>query len=81
MLDDASLNEFREERRVDEEWRTISYHVIADLLEVCAVCGMVTEKERLNRCPSCEDTYCCSEGLCFERHHSGMHSRVAYWNR
>ena len=80
MLDDAKLNEFREERKVDEEWRNISYHVIADLLEVCAVCSMVKEKERLISCPSCEDTYCCGEGACFERHHL-THPRVAQWNR
>jgi hypothetical protein len=77
MLDDKSLNEFREERRVDEEWRNISYYVIADLLEVCATCGLVAEKERLIRCPSCDDTYCCE--LCFERHQSAVHPAVSYW--
>ena len=78
MLSDAELNAYREERKVDEEWRNISYYVIADLLEVCAVCGIVTEKERLLRCPSCEDTYCCKERRCFDRHHSNQHPTAVY---
>lgn len=79
MLSDAELNQFREERQVDEQWRKITCHVIADLLEVCSVCDKVREKETLVRCLWCEDTYCCREGLCSEQHRSDVHPAVAYW--
>jgi hypothetical protein len=79
MLSDAELNQFREERQVDEQWRNISCHVIADLLEVCSICDTVREKDRLVRCPLCEDAYCCQDGHCTEQHRLGLHPAVAYW--
>lgn len=81
MLDESEFNDLREAHQVDEEWRNISYYVIADLLEVCSTCGMVAEKERLICCPSCEDTYCCREGRCFNKHRLTRHTTIAYWSR
>ncbi|HUI43856.1 MAG TPA: hypothetical protein VL523_17990 [Terriglobia bacterium] len=79
MLSDAELNQFREERLADEQWRNISCHVIADMIEVCGVCGAVRDRERLVRCPWCEDCFCCKDGVCREQHRSAQHPSVAYW--
>lgn len=79
MLSDAELNDLREERQVDQQWRNVSYHVIAEMIEACSVCGMVRDKERLLRCPWCQDDYCCTDGLCAKQHRSSLHPTVAYW--
>lgn len=79
MLSEAELNQFREEREADEQWRTVSCHAIAEMIEICSVCSTVRDKERLVRCPWCQDTYCCEEGVCRERHRSNVHAAVAYW--
>lgn len=81
MLDESKLKEWREEHEVNEQWRNVSYHVIADLLEVCSACGMVAEKERLMCCPSCEDTYCCRDKQCFEIHRAAWHPSARRWRR
>lgn len=79
MLDEAELNRFREEYQADEQWRTISSHAVADMIEICAVCDTVRDKESLVRCPWCRDTYCCEDGVCSEQHRSNQHAAVAYW--
>ena len=53
MLRKGELEKIREECEAFETWRRISCHVVADLLEACAACGMVREKERLVRCYWC----------------------------
>lgn len=79
MMSNGELDRFREELATDQQWRNVSCHVIAELLEACALCGTVREKERLNQCQWCEDTYCCKDGLCSEQHRSSLHAAVAYW--
>jgi hypothetical protein len=79
MLSREEMARIREEREVMESWRAISRHVIADMLEACAVCGMVREKERLTRCRWCEDVYYCKEGVCPQQHQAEMHPAVAFW--
>jgi hypothetical protein len=79
MFSDNELNEMREEFETLDRWRKFSCHVVADLLEVCAVCGRVREKCRLVRCRWCEDTYYCSDGLCFNQHQANRHPGVANW--
>jgi len=79
MLDASESERIREERAVMENWRSYSSHVIADLLEACAVCGMVCAKEHLTRCRWCEDVYYCKEGLCAQQHHADVHPAVAFW--
>ena len=79
MLSDNELEAMREEFETLDRWRKISRHVVADLLEVCAVCGCVREKCRLTRCRWCEDTYYCADGLCFHEHQANHHPAVANW--
>ncbi|HEY6293481.1 MAG TPA: hypothetical protein VI455_18160 [Terriglobia bacterium] len=79
MLNDAELNQYWEDHQTDDEWRKVSYRGIANLLEACSECGSVRAKERLVRCPWCEDTYCCKDQICSEQHRSGLHPAVAYW--
>lgn len=79
MLGKDDLAKLREEREVLENWRTYSCHVIADLLEVCMVCGTVREKERLTRCRWCEDVYYCQGDTCAHQHHAETHPATAYW--
>lgn len=79
MLEKDDLEKFREEREVTDEWRTFSRHVVADLLEACAVCGTVREKDRLIPCRWCEDVYCCKQGLCTQQHQADLHPAVAFW--
>jgi hypothetical protein len=79
MLSREEMARIREEREVMESWRAISRHVIADMLEACAICGMVREKERLTRCRWCEDVYYCKEGVCSQEHQAEMHPAVAFW--
>jgi hypothetical protein len=53
--------------------------VVAELLEACAICGTIREKEHLVRCRWCEDTYYCKEGICSQQHHVDVHPAVAFW--
>jgi len=79
MLSDRELRMIREEFEARNRWRRYSRHVVAELLEACAVCGSVREKSRLTRCRWCEDTYYCSHGLCFHQHRATHHPAVANW--
>jgi hypothetical protein len=79
MLSDAELNQYREECEVHQQWSNVTCHVIADLLEVCSVCGTVRDKERLVRCPWCDDLYCCREDACTRQHRSSAHPAAANW--
>ena len=73
------LAKIREEHEALETWRTYSRHVVAEMLEVCSVCGTVREKDRLTKCRWCEDVYCCHEGLCTHWHQAEIHPAVAFW--
>jgi hypothetical protein len=79
MLSHKELEKIREEREVIETWRRYSRHVVAEMLEVCAVCGIVREKVRLARCRWCDDTYVCKDGKCTQRHQAEVHPAVAFW--
>jgi len=79
MLSHDDLDKLREEQEVMDVWRTFSRHVVADLLEGCAVCSTVREKARLTRCRWCEDTYICKEGVCAQHHQAELHPAVAFW--
>jgi len=79
MLNDAELNEFQD-HQTDDEWQDVTYHSTADLLEACSECGTVRAKNSLALCPWCEDIYCCTEGVCSERHRSTAHPTVAFWS-
>ena len=74
MLSHDELEKIREEREVFETWRSYSRHVVADMLEACAICGTVREKVQLARCRWCEDTYICKEGVCAQQHQAGITS-------
>ena len=79
MLSHEELERIREEHEVLYTWRTYSRHVVADLLEACAVCGTLRERTNLTRCRWCEDTYICKEGACAQQHQSELHPAVAFW--
>lgn len=79
MLSHDELEKIREEREVFETWRSYSRHVVADLLEACAVCGTIREKDKLAACHWCKDTYTCKAGLCAQRHQAELHPAVAFW--
>lgn len=79
MLDKHELEKIREEHEVMDNWRAYSRHVVAALLEACAVCGTVREKEGLTRCRWCEDVYYCKDGLCAQQHNADTHPSVAFW--
>ena len=85
MLSDAGLNQFREDRQTTEslqakqQWRDVPYHAMAVVVEACSECGMVRDRERLVRCPWCEDTYCCQDETCGAQHRASLHPAVAYW--
>ena len=79
MLSKDEMARYREEHEVMENWRTVSRHVVADLLEACAICGTVREKDHLIRCRWCEDVYFCKEGVCSQQHHMEVHPAVAFW--
>ena len=79
MLSHDELEKIREEREVFETWRSYSRHVVADLLEACAICGKVREKVLLTRCHWCKDTYTCKEGICVQLHQAALHPAVALW--
>ena len=81
MISDNELCKMREEFETLDRWRKFSRHVVADLLEVCAMCGLVREKRRLTRCRWCADSYYCSDGPCFHQHHTVLYvtpARLAY---
>lgn len=78
MMDKDELHKLQEEQEVNETWRRISRHVVADLLEACSVCGTVRERNQLNRCQWCEDVYLCS-GDCTHHHGSRMHPTISLW--
>jgi len=79
MLGKGDLERIREEREVMDIWRKYSRHVVAELLEACAICGTVREKEHLTCCHWCEDTYYCKEGVCSQQHQAEIHPAVAFW--
>lgn len=79
MMTNDDLGRIREENEVMDTWRKYSRHVVADMLEACAVCGTVREKDRLTRCRWCEDVYFCKEGLCAQHHQAEMHPAMAFW--
>lgn len=79
MLSHKELEKIREEREVLETWRTFSRHVVAEMLEACAVCGAVRDKEMLTRCRWCEDAYICKDGVCAQQHQAALHPAVAFW--
>lgn len=78
MMDKDELHKLQEEQEVNETWRRISRHVVADLLEACSICGMVRERSQLNRCTWCKDVYLCP-GECMHQHNSHMHPSVSLW--
>lgn len=78
---DDDLAQLREERETMERWRAYSCHVIAELLEVCAVCGKVMEKDKLTPCRLCHDTYHCKTGTCLYQHHAKAHPVETLWIR
>ncbi len=79
MLTNDEMAKIREEQEVLETWRKVSRHVVAEMIEACAVCGTVRDKNRLTRCRWCADVYCCREGLCTHRHQAETHPAVAFW--
>lgn len=81
MLSREELERIREEQEALETWRTFSRHVVADLLEMCTICGTIREKPQLTRCRLCEDAYICKEGVCAKRHQAELHPGVASWAR
>jgi hypothetical protein len=79
MLTHDDLDSIRDEVEAENTWRRYSRHVIADLLEGCATCGTIHEKEDLTRCRWCEDVYFCKSGVCSQQHNAEMHPAVAFW--
>jgi hypothetical protein len=79
MLSREELGKIREEREALETWRTFSRHVVADMLEACAVCGSLREKDHMTRCRWCKDTYICKDGVCAQKHQADIHPAVAFW--
>jgi hypothetical protein len=79
MLSHEEIVKIREELETFETWRSYSRHVVADLLEACAICGTIREKVNLVRCRWCRDTYVCKEGICAQRHKADVHPAVALW--
>ena len=79
MMSHDEFERIREERETMDIWRKHSRHVVADMLEVCVICGFVREKERLTRCRWCEDVYFCQSGVCSQQHHAELHPAMAFW--
>ena len=79
MMSKEDLARIREEHEVMDNWRQISRHVVAEMLEACAICGTIRDKEHLVRCRWCEDVYYCKEGTCSHQHHVDVHPAVAFW--
>ncbi len=55
MMTHDDLEKIREEHEAEDIWRKYSRHFVADMLEACAICGTIREKEHLARCRWCED--------------------------
>jgi len=68
MLTQDELGKIREENEAEDTWRKYSRHIVADLLEGCAICGALREREHLARCRWCEDVYFCKQGVCAQQH-------------
>ncbi|MGA2073684.1 MAG: hypothetical protein ABSH52_09275 [Terriglobia bacterium] len=51
MATHSNLSNIRDEVEAETTWRTYSRHIIAHLLEGCAKCGTVREKEHLTQLP------------------------------
>jgi len=79
MLTHDDLGKIREQNEAEDIWRKYSRHIVADLLEGCAVCGTIREREHLARCRWCEDVYFCKQGVCSQQHQAEMHPAVAFW--
>ena len=79
MLNQDELDKIREEQEAYETWRKYSRHVVADLLEACAICGTLREKVQLAHCHWCADTYICKEGMCIQLHQAKLHPAMAFW--
>ncbi|HXX24375.1 MAG TPA: hypothetical protein VEO19_14610 [Terriglobia bacterium] len=79
MLTHNDLRNIRDENEAENTWRKYSRHVIANLLEGCAMCGTLREKEHLTRCRWCEDVYFCKNGVCSQQHNAELHPAVAFW--
>lgn len=80
MMDQDDFRKIQEEMAVDDTWRKISRHVVADLLEGCSTCSMVRERNVLLRCPWCEDVYLCA-GKCMHEHNMRLHPTVTFWSK
>ena len=80
MMDQEDLHKLQEELEVNDTWRKISRHVVADLLEGCSACNMVRERSVLLRCPWCEDAYLCP-GQCMHEHNALLHPTVTFWSK
>ncbi len=78
MVNKDELERFKQEIQTLETWRDISCHVVADMLEACAVCGRIRDREHLVRCGSCADVYVCEEGLCTWLHHASCHPSTSF---
>jgi hypothetical protein len=81
MMTQDDLGKIREQNEAEDTWRKYSRHVVAELLEGCAICGTIREKERLTRCRWCHDVYFCKQGACSQQHQAEMHPAVAFWTR
>jgi len=79
MLTQDELGKIREQNEAEDTWRKYSRHIVADLLEGCAICGALREREHLARCRWCEDVYFCKQGVCAQQHQAEMHPAVAFW--
>ena len=51
MLSHDELDKIREEREVFVTWRSYSRHVVAEMLEACAVCGTIRDKGPVDALP------------------------------
>ena len=79
MLTHDDLGKIREQNEVEDTWRKYSRHIVADMLEGCAICGTIREREHLVRCRWCEDVYFCKQGVCSQQHQAERHPSVAFW--
>jgi uncharacterized paraquat-inducible protein A len=79
MRSHDELGKIWEEWEASETRQSHPRHVVADQLEACAICGTVREKVQMARCPWCEDTYMCKEGICAQWHQAELHPAVAFW--
>jgi len=79
MMTHDELGKIREENEAEDTWRKYSRHIVADLLEGCAICGAIRERDQLVRCRWCEDVYFCKHGVCSHQHQAESHPAVAFW--